>query len=125
MLVLQSDDEETGRKRAGTTVSSSWSKKDIKVLFGPEKSKSPPLSCAKYEKCAIDEVDSKGAGDEEEDALDFTLATPHDASFPNETQSTNLTADSERLEKDLTTAAEGIVRTFPSQNGNKMMVTDM
>lgn len=116
-------DKETDHDR-GSTASSSWSKKDIKVLFGPEKSRAPPLSNAKYQKCGTED-DEKGAAEDEEN-MDLTLAIPDDASFPNETQMTGVSVDSEALEQDLTTAAEGIVRTFPSNNNpNVVMMTDM
>lgn len=117
-------DKESAPENRGSSVSSSWSKKDIKVLFSPEKSETPPLSRMKYQKCETDEDDAKRAEDDEE-AIDLTLASPDDTSFQNETELTHVTVDSDALENELTTAAEGIVRTFPSPSGSKMLMTDM
>ncbi|GBL88082.1 hypothetical protein AVEN_133732-1 [Araneus ventricosus] len=105
-------------------VSSSWTKQDIKVMFGSLKSSDkPPSSSTKYQPCRTEEKDLP-ANDfriDEDEIINTTLAvssTSTTSPSPNSTQATttttvdNDTSTTELLDKELTDAVEGLTTTF-------------
>lgn len=124
-------EDQTDRKSEG--VSSSWNKRDIKVLFNSFKSTDKRVqssSAAKYQPCETDEAqptkkDSFVIGDE---VIDTTLATP--VVNHEDTQMTTVndedSATTAMLDKQLTEAVEGIAQTFkPKQDIRGRHETDL
>ncbi|XP_054716044.1 uncharacterized protein LOC129225608 [Uloborus diversus] len=104
-------DEKTDNRES---VSSSWTKQDIKVMFSSLKGTAgKQMSSPKYQPCETDEKDANPSKGSDDEIIDVTLAIPEDN---NETQLTTVSghdeSTSEMLEKDLNTATEDLAKTF-------------
>ncbi|GFU63568.1 uncharacterized protein TNCV_4256091 [Trichonephila clavipes] len=98
------------------SVSSGWTKKDIRVLFGSMKSSEKPQSAStKYQPCDTEEkfIPTNEFKIDEEEVIDTTLAVPTNLDETQQTTTTTVdTSTTEMLDKELTSAVEGITQTF-------------